>query len=81
MGVIPSSHYVDINGYRMHYREWGASRLPTIILVHGWSTTSLVWHEVAADLSSDYHVIAPDMRGNGESTSPRDGFSSTTIRR
>ena len=65
-----SSHFVQINGIRLHYREWGAAAAPDLVLVHGWATSSVIWHDVAADLSDSYHVIAPDNRGNGESEVP-----------
>ncbi len=72
--TMSTSNYLDVNGYRMHYREWGDPSSPDLVLVHGWSTTSVVWHDVAEALSDGYHIVAPDMRGNGESTIPKDGF-------
>ena len=74
MNTSPTSKNVDINGYRMHYREWGDPGSPDLVLVHGWSTSSVVWHEVAEAVRDDYHVVAPDMRGNGESGMPKDGY-------
>ena len=65
---------VTVNGLRLHYQEWGRRGAPDVVLVHGWSTSAPIWHEVAEALSSGYHVIAPDNRGNGESQLPVEGF-------
>ena len=69
-----SSHFVHVNGIRLHYREWGAATSPDLVLVHGWATSSVLWHDVAVALSDDYHIIAPDNRGNGESDVPEQGY-------
>ena len=73
-----TSPYTDrsatVNGLRLHYQEWGRRGAPDVLLVHGWSTSAPIWHEVAEALSPDYHVIAPDNRGNGESQLPVEGF-------
>ena len=66
--------FATVNGLRLHYQEWGRRGAPDVVLVHGWSTSAPIWHEVAEALSSDYHVIAPDNRGNGESQVPEEGF-------
>ena len=68
------SRYAKVNGIRLHYREWGEPDAPGVLLVHGWSTTGLVWYDVAEALSDSYHVIAPDNRGNGESDVPESGY-------
>ena len=67
--------YVRVNGLRLHYQEWGDAGAPGIVLVHGWSTSAPVWHEIAEALSVDHHVIVPDNRGNGESEVPTAGYS------
>jgi len=69
-----SSHFIQINGIRLHYREWGSVSSPDLILIHGWATSSVIWHEVATELSNSYHIIALDNRGNGESEIPDRGY-------
>ena len=69
-----TDRYVTVNGLRLHYQEWGKPGSPDVLLVHGWSTSAPVWHEIAEALSLDYHVIVPDNRGNGESEVPTGGF-------
>ena len=69
-----TDRFATVNGLRLHYQEWGRRGAPGVVLVHGWSTSAPIWHEVAEALSSDYHVVAPDNRGNGESQVPVEGF-------
>ena len=74
MSTSAEGKYVRVNGVRLHYREWGERGAPDLLLIHGWATTSLVWHDVAEALSDRYHVVAPDNRGNGESDLPGTGY-------
>ena len=66
--------FVVANGIRVHYQEWGDPSRPDVLLVHGWSTAAPIWHEIASELSSEYHVIVPDNRGNGESQVQEHGY-------
>lgn len=74
MYIKPTDGYVEVNGVRLHYQEWGEPSHPDMLLVHGWSTAAPLWHEVAEELAQNYHIIVPDNRGNGESMLPIDGF-------
>ena len=47
-------------------RIYGNSALPPLVLLHGWPQTSYCWHHVAPYLK-DFHVVAPDLRGMGDS--------------
>ena len=69
-----TSNYTSINGLRFHYREWGDPKSPDLLLVHGWSTSGLVWEEVASGLQDKYHIIAADNRGNGLTDRPQKGY-------
>ena len=69
-----TDRFATVNGLRLHYQEWGRRGAPGVVLVHGWSTSAPIWHEVAEALSQEYHVIVPDNRGNGESQAPVEGF-------
>jgi esterase len=60
--------FIEANGLRFHYREWGDTRTKhALILLHGYAETSEVWNEVAADLAREFRVIALDQRGYGQS--------------
>jgi NAD(P)-dependent dehydrogenase (short-subunit alcohol dehydrogenase family)/pimeloyl-ACP methyl ester carboxylesterase len=51
-------------------REWGERGRPTILLVHGYPDSSHAWDATAALLAEDFHVVAYDVRGAGQSTAP-----------
>ncbi|HTJ43089.1 MAG TPA: alpha/beta hydrolase [Kofleriaceae bacterium] len=57
------------NGLTYHVLEWGAASSidTTVLLVHGFLDLAWTWDEVAARLASRFHVIAPDLRGHGDS--------------
>ena len=64
------SHHVHLNGHPFHYLGWGNRADPVILMLHGFPEYSGAWQEVAEALSRDYHCIAPDQRGYGESWAP-----------
>ena len=63
----PTSRYFFSQRLRLHYVDWGNARLPPILLVHGGRDHCRSWDWVAADLRRSFHVIAPDLRGHGDS--------------
>ncbi len=62
--------YQDINGHKLFYREAGSSDNPTILLLHGYPSSSHTYRELIPLLSGRYHVIAPDNLGSGYSDKP-----------
>lgn len=52
---------------RLHYADWGNTEAPPIILLHGGMDHCRSWDWVAARLAAKWHVIAPDLRGHGDS--------------
>lgn len=69
--------YVN-GGVKLHYRTAGEG--PTVLLVHGWMGTSYTWRHVAPALvAAGYRVIAPDMRGYGDSDKPATGYDGLTL--
>ncbi len=50
--------------------EGGNPAAPVVLLVHGWPDTHRVWHRVMAALAEEFHVVAYDTRGQGESSDP-----------
>lgn len=65
-------HYrqVDVDGLKIFYREAGDPRKPTILLLHGFPTSSQMYRNLIPQLADHYHVVAPDYPGFGESSAP-----------
>ncbi|WP_159819262.1 alpha/beta fold hydrolase [Colwellia sp. 20A7] len=57
----------------LHYVDWGNPSAPPLLLVHGGKDHCRSWDWVAEELSKDWHVIAPDLRGHGDSDWTPDG--------
>lgn len=69
--VQPTFHRTAIvNGVEIFYREAGTRDKPTILLLHGYPTSSHMFRNLITDLSVRYHVIAPDYPGYGRSEQP-----------
>ena len=68
----PRQHFVELNGNRFHYLEWGRAEAPVMLLLHGFPEYSAAWTEVAELLAQGYRCIAPDQRGFGQSFAPQD---------
>ncbi len=64
---------VELHGHRMVYRIAGEG--PPVVLIHGMVNSSRHWQAVALALADRYTVIAPDLIGHGDSTSPRGDYS------
>lgn len=60
-----------INGIKIAYREAGDPAKPTVLLLHGFPTSSHMFRNLIPQLSSKYHVIAPDYPGFGASDMPQ----------
>ncbi len=58
---------IDIRGLRHNVRHWGADDAPPVFFLHGWLDCSPTFQFVVDALQHDWHVIAPDWRGYGES--------------
>ncbi len=63
----PTSHVYFSQQLRLHYVDWGNADAPPLLLVHGGRDHCRNWDWVAQSLRNDYHVIAPDLRGHGDS--------------
>ena len=61
---------IKVNGLDIFYREAGSKNNPTILLLHGYPTSSHMFRNLIADLSDKYHLIAPDYPGYGNSEQP-----------
>ena len=65
--IGPTSHYFYSQRLKLHYVDWGNADAPMAILVHGGRDHCRNWDSVALDLRRYFHVIAPDLRGHGDS--------------
>ncbi len=69
----PTSQSFISQRLRMHYADWGNPDAPVLILQHGGRDHCRSWDWVAQELRHDWHVIAPDLRGHGDSAWSPDG--------
>jgi pimeloyl-ACP methyl ester carboxylesterase len=72
-----TSHRVPVEGGFLHALSSGHGD-ETIVLLHGWPQTSQEWDRVSALLDGDYRLIAPDLRGCGDSFKPMTGYDALT---
>src|SRR6476660_9194848 len=61
---------LQVDGVDIFYREAGDKNKPTILLLHGFPSSSHMYRNLINELSGDYHLIAPDYPGFGQSSSP-----------
>jgi pimeloyl-ACP methyl ester carboxylesterase len=68
----PSVSYktAQVNGFKVFYREAGDPEAPTLLLLHGFPTSSHMFRNLIPELAGDYHIIAPDLPGFGFSDLP-----------
>jgi len=69
----PSIHEFTSQRLTLRYAEWGDPSKPLLILVHGGLDQKRSWDWVASALADRYHIVAPDLRGHGESDWVTDG--------
>lgn len=70
-------HYADVGEVLMHYVTAGSG--PPVVLLHGWPQTWWEWRHVIPMLAARYTVIAPDLRGLGDSSRPLSGYDKRTV--
>ena len=63
----PVSRFYISQGLRLHYADWGNEAAPPLILVHGGRDHCRSWDLIARSLQPHFHVLAPDLRGHGDS--------------
>lgn len=63
----PTSHFYFSQRLRLHYVDWGNEGAEPLLLVHGGRDHCRNWDWVAQRLRDRYHIIAPDLRGHGDS--------------
>lgn len=61
---------IEVDGVDIFYREAGPKDAPTILLLHGYPTSSHMFRNLMRDLSDEFHLVAPDYPGYGRSEQP-----------
>ena len=69
----PTSHNYYSQRLKLHYVDWGNTSAPPLLLIHGGRDHARNWDWVAMAMREDYHIIAPDLRGHGDSAWARGG--------
>ncbi len=75
----PQSKMADVNHVQIHYLISGKG--DPIVLLHGYAETSRMWLPLMKELEKTHTVIAPDLRGAGESSTPADGYTKAVMAR
>ena len=78
MAQTPRDGWLTANGLNLHYRDWGGSGQP-VVLLHGLASTCHIWDLVAPRLAADFAVLTLDQRGHGESDKPDSGYDFATV--
>ena len=79
MAEMPEHHHFDLADSRVHYLSAGQGA--PLVLLHGWPQTCFAWRKIVPALAKRFRVIAPDLRGLGDSSRPQDGFDKQTVAR
>ena len=69
--------YVSVGEVTIHYVRAGQG--PPMVLLHGWPETWFQWRHVIGPLSKHFQIIAPDLRGLGDTTRPSGGYDKRTV--
>lgn len=69
MTRLPESRleFLDVRGLRYATRHWGPADAPVVFMLHGWMDSSATFQFLVEALKQEWHVIAPDWRGYGQS--------------
>jgi pimeloyl-ACP methyl ester carboxylesterase len=71
------SAFADVAGTRIHYLTAGKGT--PVVLLHGYAQTSHMWRPAMAELAKSHRVIAPDLRGAGQSAKPEGGYDKKSM--
>jgi len=67
---MPTFQHATVRGLKMFYREAGAKESPTIVLLHGFPSSSHMFRDLIPQLADKFHIVAPDYIGFGHSDAP-----------
>jgi pimeloyl-ACP methyl ester carboxylesterase len=65
--VLPEDRELKVGNLRLHYLDWGNPDRPPMVFLHGGALTAHTWDVVCLALRNDYHCLALDQRGHGDS--------------
>lgn len=71
--VQPKSMRMSVNGLDLHYLDWGNVGAPPVVCVHGYTSSAEAFNALARHFHDRFHIVAPDVRGHGESAWSPDG--------
>ena len=74
------SLFANVNGVRIHYLKSGNGKMP-LVLIHGFGDDARMWLPLFEDFGRDYTIIAPDLRGLGQSSREKTGYDKKTAAR
>ncbi len=77
MGHAMQTETITLNGHPFFVRRWGDETKPLLLMLHGFPEYGGAWEDLAPYLADNYHCVAPDQRGYGQSWAP-DGVSHYT---
>jgi esterase len=63
----PTDKSLTVNDLRLHYLDWGKADAPAVACVHGYTGSADAFNALARHFQDRFHVVAPDVRGHGES--------------
>ncbi len=72
-------YYATVEGVRLHYVRGGNPQGETLLLLAGFPQSGYAWHKVMARLADRYHIIAPDLPGQGDSDKPQSGYDTLAL--
>ncbi len=75
--LTPSHHKAMVHGQVLHFVRAGEG--PPLLLLHGWPATAYHWRKIMPLLAPHFTVIAPDLRGFGDSSKPAGGYDTRSI--
>jgi pimeloyl-ACP methyl ester carboxylesterase len=71
------TRFAKVNDVRLHYLVAGEG--DPVVLLHGYAETSHMWRPLIAELANTHTVIAPDLRGAGQSSTPANGYTKSEM--
>ena len=74
----PKSDFVNMNGIRLHYLDWGGKG-PTLIFLTGMGSSAYIFNKFAPRFNDQFRVLALTRRGHGDPDTPETGYDADTL--
>lgn len=68
------TRHLQLRGCDYHVHEWGTARQPCLVMLHGWGDSGASFQFTVDELARDWHIVAPDWRGFGDSSHNAAGY-------